>query len=135
MNLHHLQGLMFVTALVSAPAFAATETLTLDQPMTVDGVQTVCTGASVGARADARWNAYPTRIEFAERNGQYLGDATVNITGNGMDMTVHCSGPWLLMKLPDGTYNVSADVPGEGRQSVTIQAPERIVLSFPNVNG
>ena len=135
MNLHYLNSLAFAAVLASSPAFAITETLTPDHPMTIDGVETVCTGSSAGARAEARWNAYPTRLEFAKRNGNYLGDATVNITGNGKDMSIHCSGPWLLMKLPKGTYDVSANVPGVGHQSVTIQAPGHVVLSFPSTRG
>ncbi len=119
-----------LAAFGSATAVGATEELTPDKPMMVDGVETVCTGAGADTRADPRWREYPTRLEFADKEGRYLGDATVNVTGNGKNISVHCPGPWVLMKLPEGSYKVSTNIAGTAQKDLTIDAPGRVVVRF-----
>lgn len=116
-------------------ALAAIQTPSPDHPATVDGVQTVCTGSSEGARENPRWRAYPTRIEFAGRHGQYLGDETVAVSGEGKMISVHCAGPWVLMKLPKGSYKLSANISGVGKKELTISAPGHVVVRFPDAGG
>lgn len=117
---------------------AVAEELTADQPTNVDGIETVCTGTSLEARSDPRWNAYPLRLEFSSASGHYLGDETVTITGNGRSVDVSCAGPWILMKLPEGNYKVEAEVAEAGRKTITARVPAtgqaRVVVSFPNVS-
>lgn len=130
MRLHFL--LVAVTSVfASGSALAITATPMADHPMNIDGVKTVCTGSSENAREDPRWQAYTTRVEFAAKNGEYLGDETVSVTGQGKDLSVHCSGPWLLMSLDKGAYKLGANIPGVGHESITVHAPSHVIVSFP----
>jgi len=122
--------IVLLAALGPTTTAAATEVLAADKPTMIDGVETVCTGAGLDARADPRWPEYPTRLEFADKHGRYLGDATVHVTGNGKNISVHCQGPWVLMKLPEGSYKVSTDIAGSGRRDLTVNAPGRVIVQF-----
>lgn len=116
-------------------AYAQSDSLTDGKSMDVNGVQTVCTGVSSEARMNPEWNNYSLRLEFAGHAGQYLGDATVNVAGNGKDVSVHCGGPWVLMMLPPGTYRVAANVADAGEKTVTVHVPGRTVIRFPDAGG
>jgi len=105
------------------------------QPVTISGIETVCTGTTTDVRADPQWHAYPFHLEFAWNSGEYLGDEQVTVTGNGHSVSVHCAGPWVLMKLPSGTYRVSADVPDGGHRDFSMSVPGRTVLHFPGGPG
>jgi hypothetical protein len=116
-------------------ALAQSDFAPADQPKTIDGVETVCTGGSGDARADPKWRDYPVRFEFVGKDGQYLGDEMVTVTGNGHTVTVHCEGPWVLMKLPKGSYHVATDVADAGHKDMTIRAPGHVVMRFPDAGG
>ena len=116
-------------------AFAQSEAPMDGQLMTISGVETVCTGTTTDVRADPQWQAYPFHLEVAGKEGQYLGDEKVTVSGNGHLVSVQCSGPWVLMKLPAGSYKVSLDVPGGGHQDVTMRVPGRTVVHFQNAGG
>ena len=135
MRFRHKTGIFFAALLVPVAGMAQTPALEEDQPMMVNGVETVCTGTSTDARADPMWREYSLRLEFSGKDGQYLGDETVNVSGNGHSVSVHCIGPWVLMKLPSGTYKVSADVAEAGHKDVTVHAPGRVLVHFPNAGG
>jgi hypothetical protein len=135
MKFRHKTAILFATLLLPTAGMAQTPALEGDQPMMVNGVETVCTGTTTDVREDPRWRAYPFHIEFAGKDGQYLGDETVSVSGNGHSVSVHCEGPWVLMKLPTGNYKVSADVAEAGHKDVTVHAPGRTVLHFPNAGG
>jgi len=119
----------------SGMAFAQSNSLPENQPMDINGVQAVCTGTTTDVRMDPQWQSYSLRLEFAGKAGQYLGDETVNISGNGKSVSVHCGGPWVLMKLPAGTYHVSTDVADAGHKDVTVHVPAQVVVRFPNAGG
>ena len=110
--------------------------LAADQPASVGGVESVCTGTSLEARSDPRWDGYGLRLEFSGWDGHYLGDEDVNITGNGQSVNIHCAGPWILLKLPEGDYKIAADVADAGHKDVTAHVPAtgqaRIIVNFPN---
>ena len=125
-----LPVLLIMSALWSGTALARTEAPVADQAVKIDGVQTVCTGSGKDARAEARWHGYPLRLEFVGKSGEYLGNETVTLAGHGKNVSVHCTGPWVLMNVPKGTYRLSADVPGIGHKSMRIHAPGRIVVRF-----
>ena len=74
-------------------------------------------------------------LEFAGKDGQYLGDETVNVSGNGHSVSVRCGGPWVLMKLPAGTYHVSTDVAEAGHKDVTVHVPGHVIVRFPGAGG
>ncbi len=105
------------------------------QAMNVNGVQTVCTGVTSDTRMNPEWKDYSLRLEFAGRDGQYLGDENVNVSGGGQNLSVHCAGPWVLMMLPPGTYHVAADVADAGHKDVTVHVPGHVVVHFPNAGG
>lgn len=116
-------------------AYAQSDSLPDGQPASINGVQAVCTGVTSDSRMNPAWNDYSLRLEFAGRGGQYLGDETVNISGHGENLSVHCGGPWVLMMLPPGAYRVSADVAGAGQKTVTVHVPGQVVVRFPDAGG
>jgi hypothetical protein len=130
-----ISAIVAVAALGAGTALAQSQMPQDEQPMTINGVETACTGTSLEARADPRWAAYPFHLEVAGKDGQYLGDEKVTVTGNGHSVSVQCSGPWVLMKLPAGSYHVSLDVPEGGHRDFTMRAPGKTVVHFPNGGG
>lgn len=110
-----------------------------DQPFDVNGTEVVCTGTGSDARADPRWRAYPLKLEFSGAGGQYLGEERVSITGNGVNVRVRCRGPWLLLKVPAGSYAVHAEAQNAGAKNITVnvtgRGQTRVVVSFPAAGG
>jgi hypothetical protein len=92
-----LAGALFITGVTSASAHHATK-VPLDQTAIVDGVTVMCTGAGLNARNEAMMNSFPLRLEIAGRDGQYLGDQIVELSGENIDgqITVYCLGPWAM---------------------------------------
>ena len=135
MRFAHKSALLFATLLLPTSALAQSPALDEGQPMMVNGIETVCTGTTTDVRDDPKWRDYSLRLEFTGKDGQYLGDETVNVSGNGRSVSVHCAGPWVLMKLPSGSYKVSADVAEAGHKDVTVRAPGRVIVRFPNAGG
>jgi len=124
-----------LTLLAAGLAVAQTQTPADDQPTTINGIETVCTGTTVDNRADPQWRAFGFHLEFAGKGGQYLGDEQVNVSGNGHSVSVKCGGPWVLMKLPAGMYHVTADVPDGGHRDFSMRVPGHMVLHFPGGGG
>lgn len=115
----------------------------MDTPVTVGGIDTVCTGIGDRAEQDPRWLAYPVRIEFSNKQAQYLSGAHVDLaTAGGKSLaSVDCNGPWVLFRLQPGSYKVRATLmsqQGGGSASATFSPPatgqKRVVLDF-SVNG
>ena len=89
-----------------------------DQPVTIGGVETVCTGVG-SAKDNPAWSAYPVKLVFANPAGEDLAQVHVAVMQSGKPvMETDCDAPWLLMKLPPGSYNVSAMVPGSAGDRV-----------------
>ncbi len=139
MRLAHLaSALVVASALGGGLALAQVETSQVqDTPMDVNGVETVCTGVGLEARSDPKWKAYPLHVEFVGKGGQMLGDAKVSITGGGKTFDITCKGPWLLMKLPAGSYHLAADLsdPGTGHKEMNVRVPGHYVIRYPNSGG
>lgn len=118
--------------LFTAPAMAQSQPS--DQPITVSGVETVCTGVGSDSREDPRWKAYPLKVEMAAVGGHYLGSETVTVSRGGQPVVkVTCDGPWALFRLPPGRYTVDAVVGSETASSgavVPASGQGRIVLRF-----
>jgi len=135
---HTTKVLLFASAFGIAPALAA-EPLIPDQPMMIDGIETVCTGTSLANRNEPKWRAYNLRVEFVGKGGQYLGNEQIRVTGNEFDLSVQCKGPWMAMKLPSGTYHVAADVEAAGHMEMNVRVStggQRVVMMrFPNAGG
>jgi len=117
-----MNALLLASAFVIVPALAA-EPLIPDQPVTIDGIETVCSGTSLANRDDPQWRAYNLRVEFVGKGGQYLGDEQIRVTGNEFDVSVACQGPWMSMKLPSGTRHIAADVAAAGHMEMNVQVP------------
>jgi hypothetical protein len=128
-------AILFATLAVPAAGFAQSAPLDDGQAMMVNGIEAVCTGTTTDVRDDPKWRDYSLRLEFVGKDGQYLGDETVNVSGNGRSVSVHCGGPWVLMKLPSGSYRVSTDVVEAGHKDITVHAPGRVIVRFPNAGG
>jgi len=116
----------------------AADSLPMDNPITLDGIEAVCTGIG-SAEDDPRWKAYPIRVEFSNGGAQYLAGAHVTLTSGGKILaSFDCSGSWVLFKLKGGAYKVSAslkDEPNAGTHSASFSPPasgqKRVVIRFP----
>jgi hypothetical protein len=112
--------------------------LPMDQPTSVDGIETVCTGVGGEAQNDPRWFAYPVRIEFSNGGAQFLSGAHVVLSGShGHPLTsVDCDGSWVLFKVGPGTYRVTATLTGQpgGSRTANFSTPRSgqklVVLDF-----
>jgi hypothetical protein len=117
-----------------APAAAPAQPLPIDAPVTVAGIETVCTGVGLDARTDPRWLDYGLKVEIAGPGGAYLADEQVTIRKDGADLiTVSCGAPWLLFRLPPGRYAVEARIGGQTASSaafVPATGQGRIILRF-----
>ena len=131
-------AILVVSALATTAALAA-EKLIEDTPKAIDGIETVCDGITIENRNDPKWRAYSLRMEFAGKGGQYLGGETVSVKGEELDVSVTCQGPWVLMKLPAGSYHISADVPDAGHREMNVRVSATgqhvAMFSFPNAGG
>jgi len=83
-------------------------------------------GAGEGARQQmmSDLSDYNLRLEFAVQDGNYLGDIAVTIRKSDGTPVIRAfsSGPWLMAKLPAGTYDVRASGFGETFDE-TVQVP------------
>ena len=131
----YLIAALSATAIGAGLAVAQNDALPLDTPTVIDGVETVCTGSALETRDDPQWRSYPFRLEFVGRGGQYLGEETVSVSGNGHSVTVQCKGPWVLMKLPRGTYRVDSEVADAGHKGMTVRSPGHAIVRFQNAGG
>ena len=120
---------------------ARADPLPMDTPISIDGIETVCTG--VGSdKDDPRWQTYPVRIEFSNGAAQYLAGAHVSLSGSGGPVAAFdCAGSWVLMQLPAGSYKVTATLTeqqGGQPRSTTFktsgQGPQqRVEVQFPHI--
>jgi hypothetical protein len=110
----------------------------MDNPVSVNGVETVCTGIGDEAEHDPRWLSYPIRVEFSNGGAQYLSGAHVELSEGGKTLTaVDCAGPWVLFKVAPGNYKIAASLlydQGGGERSAMVSPPssgqKRVVLQF-----
>ena len=113
------------------------QTLPLDIPTDVNGIETVCTGIDSDSRNNPRWAAYPLRLEFATGGRAYVSREQVRITGSAASLDVQCPGAWVLAKLPPGKYRVTATVESGVTKTANVSVPRRgqarVVLHFPEV--
>jgi hypothetical protein len=83
-----------------------------DQPVMIGGIETVCTGVG-SAKDNPAWSAYPVKLVFANPAGENLAQVHLSVMQGGKPLVeTECDAPWVLMKLPSGSYNVAATVPG-----------------------
>jgi hypothetical protein len=122
--------------LEATPALA--DPMPMDNPVTLNGIETVCTGIA-DSKDDPRWKTYPVRIEFSNGGAQYLAGAHVELSQGTKQLTsLDCSASWVLFKLSPGNYSVTATLldsnakPREAKFSPPKSGQKRIVLRFPD---
>ena len=105
-----------------------------DQPVTIGGVETVCTGVG-SAKDNPAWGSYPVKLVFANAKGEDLAQEHISVMQGGKSVVeTDCDAPWVLMKLPAGEYSVAASIgartgnasfstSGSGQKTVTITMP------------
>lgn len=94
-------------------ACAAAAKLTLDSPTRKAGVQAVCTGIG-SAKQDPRWKAYSVRSSFSNGGNQYIAGEHVVLSRDDKAIAVFdCDAPWILLKLPAGSYSLKATIPSQ----------------------
>ncbi|NEX17852.1 MAG: carboxypeptidase regulatory-like domain-containing protein [Halochromatium sp.] len=82
-------------------------------------------GASGRSEIEAVQDQYSLKLVFAYTNGDFLAEVKVVIrdaAGNTL-VSTDADGPWLLVKLPAGSYQVAATVDGETKtEQVSVPA-------------
>jgi hypothetical protein len=123
----------------ATPTPSPAQVLPVDQETTIAGVQIACTGMGE-TRLDAKWTAYPVRVEFSNAKAEYLTDAELTLkTAKGQEvLKVSCAAPWVLLKPPAGAYAVNAQLLGSAAKprSAPFKTPGkgqiRVVIAFPD---
>jgi hypothetical protein len=135
MKIRHIAG-GAVLALVLIEG-AAAGPIPMDTPVSMGGIETVCTGIGDG-KNDPRWKTFPVRVEFANASAQYVAGAHVTLSDvAGTTLAdFDCSGSWVLFRMARGLYTVSGRLPAANLApaSAKFQPPVtgqmRVVLRF-----
>ncbi|MBV9694389.1 MAG: carboxypeptidase regulatory-like domain-containing protein, partial [Alphaproteobacteria bacterium] len=129
-----LAALLVAAAAWTTGTAALAEQLPLDRPTTVNGIVATCTGSGDNERQSAQGTNNPVRFEFVGGYGQYLGNETVSVADSKSNpiASVFCGSAWVLMQLPPGRYQVTAEMPGAATQtqwvSVSDSGPQQAVF-------
>lgn len=124
-----------LAALVALPSIAAV--LPVDAPTKMGNVTAVCTGVG-SAKDNPEWASWPIKLEFSNGGAQFVSGENVklmNQTGASI-AEFDCTGPWVLLSLPKGSYSVTASVPqsNSGPRSVKFETPatgqKRVEVQF-----
>jgi hypothetical protein len=119
---------------LALPALTQSAFAVQDQPMTIAGIETVCTGVG-SAKDNPAWSSYPVKLVFANPKGEDLAQEHVSVMQGGKSVVeTDCDAPWVLMKLPAGAYSVAASIgtrtgsasfstSGQGQKTVTVTLP------------
>jgi len=73
-----------------------------------------CSGVGADEREAAEMVPHNVRVIYAQADGHYLGEVDTRLTdaaGNEV-LAVHCPGPWVLLNLPAGRYEITATLRG-----------------------
>ncbi|MGH6871465.1 MAG: hypothetical protein ACREHE_08160 [Rhizomicrobium sp.] len=120
---------------------AQADPMAMDNPVTMNGVETVCTGIG-SAQDNPAWKDYPIRVEFSNGGAQYLAGAHIDLSRGGKTLaSFDCPGSWVLFRLPDNaSYKVAATLTRQDgakgdTRSATFTPPatgqKRVVIQFP----
>jgi hypothetical protein len=97
---------------MAVPALMNNAWAVQDQPVTIGGVESVCTGVG-SAKDNPDWKDYPVKLTFSNLAGENEASEHIAISQGGTPvMETDCDAPWLLIKAPAGRYNVTASLPG-----------------------
>lgn len=97
-----------------------------DQELKYKNISYVCTGVGE-SKDDPRWKAYPLKLMFAGSGRAYVSEVKVEIRDSNAQsvLSVNCDGPWLLVRLKAGKYNVVASAEGGGTKTTSVNVPEQ----------
>ncbi len=117
---------------------ASADSIPMDNPTTMNGVETVCTGIGSGQDNPA-WKTYPIRVEFSNGGAQYLAGAHIVLSQGAKTLAAFdCAGSWVLFKVAPGNYKVAATMTGQDKgttHSAMFSPPasgqKRVVIQFP----
>ncbi len=139
--LSRLRTIALAAAAGLIPAIASAEptSVPLDTETTVSGVPVACTGVGE-SKLNPHWNAYPVRVEFSGADNGLLADEALTIfdAAGAEVVSVACEGPWILLKLPAGSYRIEGrlpktqTLPQSGFFRVTPDGPVHLELRFPD---
>jgi hypothetical protein len=102
-----------LTTLVLASEAAAVQ----DTPVTINGVDAVCTGVG-SAKDNPAWKGYPVKVVVATSGGADLANAHISLSQGGKEVAgLDCDAPWVLFKAPAGKYTATATMLGGSGQS------------------
>ena len=82
----------------------------------------LCTGIGLDGREEAAAFPHSLKLVYAAPQGSYLGDVTIRVTRSGeMIFEGTCDGPWMLLNVDPGTYEVQSTFDGTTKtQSVRV---------------
>ena len=108
-----------------------------DQPVTINGVEAVCTGVG-SAKDNPAWKDYAVKVVVATTGGADLANAHVSLGQGGKELAgLDCDAPWVLFKAPAGKYTATATlIGGSGRSQTTSfttsgTAQKEVTIMFP----
>ena len=132
-----LIGMTMAAMLAVTPALAVD--FPMDTPTQVGGVWTACTGVTSDAREDARWPQFSLRVEAVGPGNEYLGSESLTVrTARGQTViNVGCTGPWILVGLAPGRYQLTGQVGPETENMTVVIRPRgqtRVVMRFSGLN-
>jgi len=107
-----------------------------ERPVSIAGGTATCSGIGLSDQDKADAAGYPVALKVVGGYGQWLGDEDFTVSGKNMQQaSVHCEGPWLLMKLDPGRYRATIAVPGAAPKTVAFDVPQSgrrdVVVRFP----
>jgi hypothetical protein len=122
---------------LSTLMFATGALAVQDTPVTMNGVEVVCTGVG-SAKDDPRWRAYPVKIVLATTGGANLANAHVSIAKAGKEVVgLDCDAPWVLARTAPGGYSATATLIGGSGLSRTVSfttpssGQKEVTITFP----
>ena len=137
-----VQSIAAAVAVLAAAgvAWAAAPTVVpLDTETTVSGVPVACTGVGE-SKLNPHWDTYPVRVEFSGADNGLLADEALTIfdAAGAEVVSVGCQGPWILLKLPPGSYRIEGRLPKteakpqSGYFKIPPDGPVHLSLHFPD---
>ncbi len=99
--------------------------VTQDTELTYKEIKYVCTGVGE-SKEDPRWSKYPLKLMFAGAGRAYVSYVKVQIkdAAGNMAFESDCDGPWLLVQLKPGKYDVTATALKKYTRSASISVKD-----------
>lgn len=118
------------------PALAAP--MAMDLPARINNVDIACTGFGE-TKSDPRWASYPLRVEFFDSRRRWIpgGDVVLSDMAGHRLVSVTCPGPWLLVRIAPGDYQIEAledgAKPRTAKIHLTASGQMRAQMVFPEI--